>query len=357
MRRIVTRNGRMAGIILPVMFGFVVMGVVDVAGLVRSYVQADFGLSDAVAGFIPSSCFLWFLLLSIPSGLAMDRVGRKEMVAFSMLVDAIGLAIPFFFRGGAVPVFIGLGLLGMGNTMLFVSLNPLAHQVVGEDKVAGTLSIGTSLKSATAVMIPVLLGLAAGRRMGWQAALLAFALVSFAGGALMAFSPSVGAATAGESSLGSVLKLLTDKKMLFCFLASMALVGLDVLMISYLPGLIQSRGGITLDRATISSGIYPLAKTAASLVGGIILLRVSERHFLPFSLAVMLLGLVLTLAAHSGWAVLLGAAVFGCGYANLYSIVIARAFKLFPDRIAEVSSLMITSLAGGAIFTPLAALL
>ena len=57
--------------LLPVLFGFFIMGFCDVVGIATSYVKADFGLSETIAGFLPSMVFLWFLLLAVPA------VGRK----------------------------------------------------------------------------------------------------------------------------------------------------------------------------------------------------------------------------------------------------------------------------------------
>lgn len=59
-------------VLLPVLFGFFIMGFCDVVGISTSYVQTDFCLSETVAGLIPFMVFLWFLLLSVPSAMAMN---------------------------------------------------------------------------------------------------------------------------------------------------------------------------------------------------------------------------------------------------------------------------------------------
>ena len=80
---------------MPVLFGFFVMGFCDVVGISTSYVKADFGLSETLAGFIPSMVFIWFLLLSIPSAVAMNRIGRKKMVQLSNAITIVGMLLPF----------------------------------------------------------------------------------------------------------------------------------------------------------------------------------------------------------------------------------------------------------------------
>ena len=82
---------------IPVLATFFVMGFCDVVGIATSYLKQDFGLSESLAGFIPSMVFIWFLFLSVPAALLMNRVGRKTMVQLSNLITFAGMLIPFFW--------------------------------------------------------------------------------------------------------------------------------------------------------------------------------------------------------------------------------------------------------------------
>ena len=64
--------------ILPVLFGFFVMGFVDLVGIATNYVKQDFALSDTLANLLPMTLFLWFAILSVPTGIVMSRLGRKK---------------------------------------------------------------------------------------------------------------------------------------------------------------------------------------------------------------------------------------------------------------------------------------
>ena len=55
--------------LFPILFGFFVMGFVDVVGIATNYVKKDFFLSDTLANLIPMLVFLWFALCSIPTGM------------------------------------------------------------------------------------------------------------------------------------------------------------------------------------------------------------------------------------------------------------------------------------------------
>ena len=82
-------------VILPVMFGFLAMGFIDMIGLVTSNVRADFDMSDGLVNTISLSCYLWFLLLSIPVGMALTRWGRKKMVLLSLAIHVVALLLPY----------------------------------------------------------------------------------------------------------------------------------------------------------------------------------------------------------------------------------------------------------------------
>ena len=81
--------------LLPVMFGFFIMGFVDIVGVATNYVKADFtGMNDKVAALISLSCFLWFLILSIPTGMLMNKIGRKKTTLLSFAITAIAMLVP-----------------------------------------------------------------------------------------------------------------------------------------------------------------------------------------------------------------------------------------------------------------------
>ena len=76
-------------VILPVMFGFLAMGFIDMIGLVTSNVRADFDMSDGLVNTISLSCYLWFLLLSIPvrGNGAIDDKERKVLADIKAWMD------------------------------------------------------------------------------------------------------------------------------------------------------------------------------------------------------------------------------------------------------------------------------
>lgn len=71
--------------IIPVMLCFFAMGFVDLVGIASNYVKEDLNLNDATANLFPSLVFFWFLIFSVPTGILMNKIGRKKTVLLSLL--------------------------------------------------------------------------------------------------------------------------------------------------------------------------------------------------------------------------------------------------------------------------------
>ena len=180
-------NSKLA--VLPVMFGFFIMGFVDIVGIATNYVKADFaGMDDKVASLISLSCFLWFLILSIPTGMLMNRIGRKKTVLLSFAVTAVAMLIPIL-KYDFVCILVAFAMLGVGNTILQVALNPLVSSVVSSDKLTGTLTLGQFTKAVSSFLGPILAAMFAGSAFGWKAVFPTYSIITFLAMVWLALSP------------------------------------------------------------------------------------------------------------------------------------------------------------------------
>ena len=91
--------------LLPIMFGFFVMGFVDVVGIATNNVKSDFALSDTLANLIPMMVFLWFAVFSIPTGIVMGKIGRRNTVLLSMAITIVAMILPLLYYSFACLLF------------------------------------------------------------------------------------------------------------------------------------------------------------------------------------------------------------------------------------------------------------
>ena len=340
--------------ILPVMFGFFIMGFIDIIGITTSYVKNDFaGMSDTVANLISLSCYFWFLVLSIPTGILLNRIGRKKTVLISFIIHAIAMVIPFFYYD-FLSVIICFGLVGIGNTMLQVALNPLVTNVVSKDKLAGTLTFGQFVKAISSLTGPILAAWLAGSMYGWRMLFPVYALLSLLGAVWLFVTriPEEQRNAQDPITIQSTFALLKDRYMRAFFVGILVLVGVDVGMNITFPKFLMQDVGMELGKAGMGNSVYFFARTIGAFTGGLLMMRFRERHFYKYSVFIALTGLMLMMLSKNTSVVFIGVSVFGLGYANLFSILFSLALKYLAGKVNEVSALLIIGVSGGAILPP-----
>lgn len=340
--------------VLPVMFGFFIMGFVDIVGVATSYVKADFaGMDDKVSGLISLSCFLWFLILSIPTGMLMNRIGRKKTVVVSFAITALAMLIPVLKYDFAF-VLVAFAMLGIGNTMLQVALNPLVTNVVSAEKLTGTITLGQFIKAMSSFLGPILAAMFAGSVWGWKAIFPVYAAVTVLAMAWLAVSPiQEQLIEKSEITFARTFSLLRDKYIVLFFIGILVLVGVDVGMGVTFPKLLQERCFLPLEKAAMGNSVYFLARTVGAFLGGVVLMRFSASKFFTASSCLALVSLVGLIFSRNLTMILFFVALFGLGYANLFSIIFSLSMQKMPQKTNEVSALLIVGVSGGAVLPPL----
>ena len=339
--------------ILPVTFGFFIMGFVDIVGVSTSYVKNDFaGMNDTMVNLISLSCFLWFFLLSIPTGMLMNRIGRKKTVLLSFALHVAAMIVPLAAYDFTA-VLIAFALIGIGNTLLQVSLNPLVTNVIAGDKLTGTLTLGQFVKAVSSFLGPIIAATVTGSFLGWKMIFPIYAAISLLALVWLWLTPIAEQKVASaDISIGHTFSLLKDKYIVAFFIGILVLVGVDVGMGITFPKLLMERCNLPLTDAGMGNSVYFFARTVGAFLGGILLMKLPERKFFTASVFVALAGLAGMIFLHGLWSILACVAVFGIGYANLFSIIFSISMQRVPERVNEVSALLIVGVAGGAVIPP-----
>lgn len=342
---------------LPVMLCFFAMGFVDLVGTASNYVQRDLQLTDSQANLFPSLVFFWFLIFSVPTGMLMNKIGRKKTVLLSLGVTFVSLLIPLT-GDSYYTMLIAFSLLGIGNAIMQTSLNPLVTNLISGDKLASTLTFGQFVKAIASFLAPIIAAAGAAATiptfgLSWRVLFLIFALVSILSVAALAATPIHEEKPDKASGVGACLKLLGKPFILLCFLGIMCHVGIDVGTNTTAPKIIMERLGVSLEEASFATGLYFIFRTAGCFLGAFILRVMSARKFFAVSVLMMLAAMILLFTGHTLGVIYTGIALIGFGNSNIFSIVFSQALLDSPNEKNEVSGLMIMGLFGGTIF-PLA---
>lgn len=337
---------------LPVLFGFFVMGFCDVVGISTSYVKQDFNLSETLAGFIPSMVFIWFLLLSIPAAMAMNKAGRKNMVQVSNVITFIGMLLPFISYNFVTCMF-AFVLLGIGNTILQVSLNPLLTNVVKGDALTSSLTAGQVVKAVSSFCGPFIAAFAAGTLGNWKYLFPIFAAVTLLSGLWLLATPIREEAPESEaSSAGAVFGLLKDSRILLLFFGIFFVVGVDVGVNTVSPKLLIERAGWAVEKAGLASSVYFVCRTVGALAGSVLLARIDDAKYFVYNIVAAVVALVLLFFVKGTLPMLVLIGLIGFLCSSIFPIIYSAAMKARPEKANEISGLMITGVSGGAVIPP-----
>lgn len=341
--------------LIPVMLAFFAMGFVDLVGIASNYLKEDLGLSDSEANIFPSLVFFWFLIFSVPTGLLMNRIGRKKTVLLSLIVTFLSLLIPVF-SDAYLAMLVSFSLLGIGNALMQTSLNPLLSNIVRGDKLASSLTFGQFVKAIASFLAPYIAMWGATEAvpsmgLGWRVLfpvymVIAVFAVLFLGGTSIHEKKEEGR----PSTFGECLALLGQPFILLCFVGIMCHVGIDVGTNTTAPKILIERLGMTLSEAGFATSLYFIFRTAGCFSGAFILRKVPPRLFFGFSVLLMLLAMIGLFLFQSKEMIYGCIALIGFGNSNIFSIIFAQALLSMPNKQNEVSGLMIMGLFGGTIF-------
>ena len=341
--------------LIPVMLCFFVMGFVDLVGVGSNFVQKDLNLSDSQANLFPSLVFFWFLIFSVPTGLLMNRIGRKKTVIISMVVTLASLIVPIFGSSYGV-MLVAFSFLGIGNALMQTSLNPLVSNLIAPQRLASTLTFGQFVKAIASFLAPYIMTWGATLvipefGLGWRVLFPIYAIICVFAIAILGGTPIPEDKPDKASSFGSSFALLGKPFVLLCFLGIMCHVGIDVGTNTTAPRILMERHELTIEDAAFATSLYFIFRTLGCLAGSWILAHFPARRFFAVSVVCMLAAMIcLFLDVQHVSIIYIAIALIGFGNSNIFSMVFAQALNHVPNEKNEVSGLMIMGLFGGTIF-------
>lgn len=336
----------------PVLAGYFIMAFSDLVAPITPRIAASLPAGmQAWASFLPTTVFLWFLLLSVPVAVLMNRIGRRLTALLGDALAALGLLTAYFAGGeGLAGYFAGFGLLGIGCTAIQVSVNPMLAMLAPRDRMSVYLTLGQVFRNTALLLLAPVVTLLVWLAGSWELLLPLYALLTVAGGLWMAFTrfddPAMNAPSAERVDLKGYLGLMKNGTVALCALSTGAFLMLDV-GIGYLSvQLVDSPNPL------LTTTFFYACRIAGSLAGVWILSRVDDLKYLCGCMAVAALVCVSLFSQHAAWVVYAGLGLLGFVLACVFATFFAEATRAVPERANEVSGLMILMISAGALSAP-----
>lgn len=345
---------------LPVLAGFFVMGFGDIIGTVMNQVKAECS-ADAtrISYLMPIFAYVWFLVISIPTGVLCGRIGRKNAVLVSLAVTVAAMAVPLFANAERWYLYVvAFALVGIGNTIIQAALPALMSNIVEPSQLASRISLGQFVKAVCAALTPVFVYLTATALGNWKLLFPLYGVLTV--GAAIWFwstkipderksssedSPSNGSST----TFGGCFAMLKEPYVAAMTVGILFSVGADVGFSVAIPEYLKNVFKVNVDLAGMGPTVYFVAKTVAAFAGALVFARVPAEKCFPWCMG---LGLAATAAipfVSTPFAFLSVVAFVALLTANSFGMCMALAIERFPNKANEISSLMVMAIVGGGL--------
>lgn len=158
------KSKQWAAIIMMIALFAMIAFVTNLCSPMATIVKNQFGASEAAGQIGNYANFIAYLLMGIPSGMLITKMGYKKTALVALVVGIIGLVIEYLSGqiGGAGAYWIyllGAFISGMCMCMLNTVVNPLLNVLGGGGKTGNQfIQIGGAFNSAAAVAVYILMG-------------------------------------------------------------------------------------------------------------------------------------------------------------------------------------------------------
>ena len=349
---------------LPLLAGFFVMGFGDIIGTVMNQVKAECAANaDAISWLMPIFAYVWFLVVSIPTGVLSGRIGRKNAVLISLAVTVAAMIVPIFANAERWYLYVvAFAFVGIGNTIIQAALPALMSNVVEPSLLASRISLGQFVKAVCAALTPVFVYLTATAFGNWKLLFPLYGALTVVAAAWLWLTKipdercqnnSPTHTLVNPTTFTGCLAMLKEPYVLAMTVGILFSVGADVGFSVAIPEYLKNVFKVDVDLAGMGPTVYFIAKTAAAFAGAVVFAKVSAAKCFPWCMG---LGLAATAAipfVSSPFAFLSVVAFVAFLTANSFGMCMGLAIERFPAKANEITSLMVMAIVGGGIVSAL----
>ena len=351
-------------LLLPLLAGFFVMGFGDIIGTVMNQVKAECAANaDSISWLMPIFAYVWFLVISMPTGVMSGRIGRKNAVLVSLAVTVAAMAVPLFASAERWYLYVvAFAFVGIGNTIIQAALPALMSNVVEPSLLASRISLGQFVKAVCAALTPVFVYLTATAFGNWKLLFPLYGALTVVAAAWLWLTKIPDERCQNNSPTHSLvnpttftgcLAMLKEPYVLAMTVGILFSVGADVGFSVAIPEYLKNVFKVDVDLAGMGPTVYFIAKTAAAFAGAVVFAKVSAAKCFPWCMG---LGLAATAAipfVSSPFAFLSVVAFVAFLTANSFGMCMGLAIERFPAKANEITSLMVMAIVGGGIVSAL----
>ncbi|RLD91830.1 MAG: MFS transporter, partial [Bacteroidetes bacterium] len=353
---------------------FAISFLTNILGSINPNVTDSFKLSGTMTGMLPFSFFIAYAIMSIPSGMFVQKYGEKKSLILAWILAFAGALI--FSSFPKFPIFLGsLFLIGSGMALLQVALYPLLRVVGGEEHFAFNSVIAQLVFGAASFLSPFVysylvtnLGNPASEGgflidliskltpldLPWVSIYLVFSAVSFLMLLIILSTKFPAVVRKDDEVVGAWethLQLFKNRTVILFFLGIFAYVGAEQGIANWISEFLRTYHGLTPEvEGARTVGMFWGLMTVGCVLGlGLLKIMDSKLVLGIFSSAALII-LTFTLFGSVKMA-LFGFAALGFCLSVMYAIIFSLALNSVTKYHGSFAGILCTAIAGGAIFS------
>lgn len=364
------KNVLIIGLILLTFF--VISFLTNMIGPLVPDIIDSFDLSLTLVALLPFAFFIAYGLMSIPSGMLIERFGEKKVI-----LAAFACAFTGAFLFASDPSYgmyiVSLFFIGAGMAMLQVAINPLLRVAGGESNFAFNSVIGQLFFGLASFLSPLMytyLVLNIGKdvegknaivrlleglvptNLPWISLYWVFAAVALLMIVIVAVVRFPRVEKKDKDKVGAIalhLELLKNSTVIKYFLAIFAYVGTEQGIANWISKFLETYHGVdpqTTGASTISW--YWGLMTAGALLGLALLKVLDSRKVLILFTGAAMVCLAISLFGPTH-IILTTFPMIGFFASVMWSVIISLGLNSLESHHGSVSGILVTGIAGGAI--------
>jgi MFS transporter, FHS family, L-fucose permease len=361
-------------VILIFFIFFAISFLTNILGSINPNVSDSFSLNGAMTGLLPFSFFIAYALMSIPSGMIVQKYDEKKSLLFAWFLAFCGALLFSLFP--VFPVFLcSLFLIGCGMALLQVALFPLLRVTGGEEHFAFNNLIVQLVFGVASFLSPFvysylvtnlstrivdkgvfihLMSFLTPHSLPWVSIYWIFAFISFLMVAIILIVRFPKVIRKDDEIVGAWethLELFRLKTVILFFLGIFAYVGMEQGIANWISEFLRSYHGFRPEAEGASTvGLFWGMMTVGCVLGLILLKIIDSKIVLRIFAGAAFIVLTMTLFGNAKMA-LFGFPALGFCLSVMYGIIFSLALNSVTRYHGSFAGILCTAIAGGAIFS------
>ncbi len=361
-------------VVLIFLIFFAISFLTNILGSINPNVSDSFSLNGTMTGLLPFSFFIAYALMSIPSGMIVQKYDEKKSLVFAWILAFLGALLFSLFP--VFPVFLcSLFLIGCGMALLQVALFPLLRVTGGEEHFAFNNVIVQLVFGIASFLSPFVysylvsnladqqvdgglfiafMSYLTPHQLPWVSIYWIFAFISFLMIAIILsvrFPKVVRKEDEVVGAWETHAELFKQKIVILFFLGIFSYVGVEQGIANWISDFLRSYHGFKPEaEGAATVGLFWGMMTVGCVLGLVLLKIIDSKIVLRIFASAAFVVLTLTLFGNAKIA-LIGFPALGFCLSVMYAIIFSLALNSVSRYHGSFAGILCTAIAGGAIFS------